>query len=340
MNVLYVIEVMKFNKLIEVLPLSMPVSILIDPSNVCNFKCSFCPTGNVEMRRESKRPIGRMSYDLFKKIIDDLVEFKSRINVIKLYKDGEPLLNKNIYKMISYAKKKNITDDLHITTNASLLNVENIANLIDSGIDSIKISVEHVSNRGYKDITQISHTTYDDIYKNVSYLYKYKIKTNPNVKIHVKIEDTGLSKEEIQKFISNFTPISDTLSVDHLMGWGSTGAQDLTLGVNSDKQTNGLHKLNKEKIVCPTIFYSLAISFNGDVSPCCIDWNHSLKLGNVNDNTLLEIWNGKLVQEFRLNQLTGKRKLYDLCKTCDYLDSRPSSVDLDLYRDDLIDIYS
>jgi radical SAM protein with 4Fe4S-binding SPASM domain len=330
---------LKFDKLKDVLPLNTPVSILIDPSNVCNFKCTFCPTGNIDMRRKSKRPIGRMSYELFKKIINDISKFESKINIIKLYKDGEPLLNKNIYKMINYAKKKNITNDLHITTNASLLNRENTANLINAGIDSIKISVEHVSNKGYKDITQISHTTYDDIYNNVAYLYKYKMANNPNVRLHVKIEDTGLTKKEIQKFMSDFTPISDTISIDHLMGWASTGEQDLTLGVNSDKKTDGSYKSNNEKNVCPTIFYSLSISFNGDISPCCIDWNHSLVLGNVNDNSLLEIWNGESVKSFRLDQLMGKRKSYDLCKSCDYLASRPSSTNLDSYKHDLIDIY-
>src|SRR5512145_2938928 len=56
------------------LPVSVPHSLHIDIGNLCNFKCTFCPTGDSILLSKVGRPKGMMSFDLFKKIIDDLKE--------------------------------------------------------------------------------------------------------------------------------------------------------------------------------------------------------------------------------------------------------------------------
>ena len=96
----------------ELLPLPLPLSMFIDPVNLCNFRCTFCPTGDFELLGKFKRPKGSMKYDLYTKIIDDL-QFMCKTNNkrlyrLHLYKDGEPLLNKNIRNMIAYAKEKKV----------------------------------------------------------------------------------------------------------------------------------------------------------------------------------------------------------------------------------------
>ena len=94
-------------KLDKVIPLSTPFIINVDPSDKCNFQCKFCPTGDrVLMRNTPGRNFGTMSLDLFKKIVDDICDFEQPIKVLRLYKDGEPLLNKNFGEMIRYAKLK------------------------------------------------------------------------------------------------------------------------------------------------------------------------------------------------------------------------------------------
>ena len=40
----------------DVLPLNVPLVIFIDPSNVCNFKCIFCPTGDDKLLSKINRP--------------------------------------------------------------------------------------------------------------------------------------------------------------------------------------------------------------------------------------------------------------------------------------------
>ena len=83
-------------KLSKNLPLRVPYNIYIDPSNACNFKCTFCPTGNKELLKSVDRPLGIMKFNVFEKIVNDLSEMIRKYNqkpeFIALFKDGEPLL--------------------------------------------------------------------------------------------------------------------------------------------------------------------------------------------------------------------------------------------------------
>ena len=95
----------KMGNLARRLPLATPITIHIDPCNLCNFKCVFCPQGDLSLLKKVGRPKGFMDLDLFKKAVSDMAEFGEQIVVLSLYKDGEPILNKNIAKMIQFAKK-------------------------------------------------------------------------------------------------------------------------------------------------------------------------------------------------------------------------------------------
>ena len=59
----------------KVIPLEAPFVLLVDPSNLCNLRCKFCPTGNHSLIKKTNRYQGNLDFDLFKKIIDDLNEF-------------------------------------------------------------------------------------------------------------------------------------------------------------------------------------------------------------------------------------------------------------------------
>ncbi|MCZ9957418.1 hypothetical protein [Brachyspira hyodysenteriae] len=69
-----------------------------------------------------------------KKIIDDLQQFEGKVKVIRLYKDGEPLLNKHFAEMVEYAKKSDKVNRVDTTTNASLLNKDLSLQIINAGL--------------------------------------------------------------------------------------------------------------------------------------------------------------------------------------------------------------
>ena len=79
--------------------------------------------------------------DGYKKIIDDICKFEKPIKVLRLYKDGEPLLNPHFADMIRYAKEKKCAERIDTTTNASLLNPKISLEIIEAGLDRINISI-------------------------------------------------------------------------------------------------------------------------------------------------------------------------------------------------------
>lgn len=334
-------EVRNFVNLPDVLPLGMPLAIMIEPTNLCNFACKYCPTAYPELLK-GKRPLGSMNFELYCKIVDDIAEMcednKSKIRLLQLWKDGEPLLNKQISKMVEYANNKKISETICITTNASALTNKIATSLINSGLDWIRISVQHVNKEGYKNVTQI-YDNYERIKSNVEFLYNEKIRLNSNLLIDVKIVDLPLTVDEKNKFQEDFKNICDRTWIDQLQGWSDSDTFDWSLGASTNPQTNNKY-YRKERVVCPDPFSKLAVNFNGTCSICCVDWSHATVVGDVNDVSLKDIWNGEELRKFRLHHLKGNRDKLSACKNCDYMKFKRPQDNLDNDRERLISIYS
>ena len=122
-----------------------------------------------------------MDFSLFTKIIDEMQGFDQKVKKINLHKDGEPFLNKNLARMIDYAKRKNIAETINTTSNGALIDKARAIEVIEAGLDGIRISVEHVSDEGYKRVTR-TVTKYDTIRKNVKFLFNEKERRKTGLK--------------------------------------------------------------------------------------------------------------------------------------------------------------
>lgn len=310
----------KREKLSSVIPLEAPYTIRIDPSSICNFKCEFCPNGDDELLEKHNRKKGLMDVDLCCKIIDDLKEFKTKLKRIDFYKDGEPLINKNLPQMIKYAKRQNVADELWITTNGSLLNPKLNRELIDSGLDLIRISVESVSQEGYNKIAKYN-IDYKKFIDNIKDLYDNRKKC----KIFIKILDWGLTEDEKEKFMNDFKGICDYIFIDTITVWPNEEEYDYTLGKKPEKTHEGFELINKN--ACPYAFYTLCINYDGKVSVCCYDWTYDTIVGDTKNESIVDIWNGKRLYEFRKMHLTKNRFKHKLCGKCQTLHTLLDSID-------------
>lgn len=322
------------------LPLKTPFSVLIDPSNICNFRCTFCPTGYPGLIKKAGRPKGMMNFSLFTKIIDEMQGFDQKMEKINLYKDGEPFLNKNLDKMISYAKRKNIAKNISTTSNGSLMDKTRAIEVIEAGLDIIKISVENVSDEGYKRTTR-TITKYDTIRKNVEFLFNEKEKRGAGLKIFAKINDVDLSDFEKERFIKDFSPISDSINVTPLNGWNNSYGYDFTLGLGPSINTTAYANtpLKKDRKICPDIFYSMSVNFNGLVSTCCVDWSLGLVIGDASKENIVDVWRGEKLQKLRMLHLEGKRDKIRICSNCQVIQSAPIESDIDDDSERLLKLY-
>ncbi|MBU4259407.1 MAG: SPASM domain-containing protein, partial [Proteobacteria bacterium] len=66
---------------------------------------------------------------------------------------------------------------------------------------------------------------------------------------------------------------------------------------------------------CPWIYFSMAILVNGDIVPCCRDPHGKEIMGNIFDQSLDEIWNGKRYRNFR-TRIHNNQKSVGICRLC------------------------
>lgn len=296
----------KRNELGKVIPLEQPYVLLIDPSNICNLRCVFCPTGYDNLIKESNRNNKIMDFALYKKVIDDLKEFKYPLKVLRLYKEGEPLVNPNFSKMISYAKKSSNVLRIDTTTNGVLLNKELNRRIIDAGIDQINISVNGLSsNQIYKYTNK--KVDFEKYVENIRDLYEHK----GQCEIYIKAIKDYLTNDEQKKFYDIFGEISDRIYLERLSpAWPDFNIKNKNFCIGNYGQKVEMRK------VCPYIFYILVVNSDGTASTCVGDWKHKQILGNVSKESIMDIWRGNEIKKYWIEHLKFNKNIFPMCSKC------------------------
>ncbi len=314
-------------KLETVIPLTTPFVIFVDPSDVCNFHCKFCPTGDIPLMKKVCRPLKAMDFELYKKIIDDICKFEKPIKVLRLYKDGEPLLNPHFADMIRYAKEKKCAERIDTTTNASLLNPKISLEIIEAGLDRINISIEGVNEEQYANFSSYK-INFEKLVDNIRYLYENR----KNCEIIIKICGDTLSEDEKKKFYEVFGEIADGVYIEHTMScWPEFELKDVK--VNQELGIYG-QKI-KEVQVCPYPFYSFSINSDGLASLCFLDWSRKLIIGDTKTESVKDIWNGERLLNYQKMFLRKERKKHPFCSSCGQM-SHGLPDDIDNYADELL----
>ena len=298
-------------RLETVIPLSTPYLVFLDPSDACNAKCPWCPTGSGEALKYKKPMV--MDFDLYKKIINDMCDMPEPIKTLRLYSDGEPLLNANLHKMVKYAYESKRFFSIDTTTNALLLTPKRGQQLIDAGLDKIFVSVPGDYDEEYVD--------------RIRNFYSY---SSGRCLVYAKIIGDHLSEEAKEQFYCDFGSISDRVFVENL----SPCWPNFDVGKVGDK---GIYNqpLKPAPKVCPYIFYSTKINSDGTVSLCFLDWARKLILGDLKKERFKDIWNGDLLLNYRTFNLVGKRKHLAVCNNCQQLVyGAPDNIDV--YAEELL----
>ncbi|HJO93001.1 MAG TPA: radical SAM/SPASM domain-containing protein [Victivallales bacterium] len=313
----------------NVIPLSTPFVLFLDPSSLCNFKCKFCPTGEPALLKTTNRFQGLMDLDLYKKIIDDLQEFDRPLKVLRLYKDGEPFLNPHLAEMVSYAKESGYANLIDTTTNGALLTPEKAMPVIEAGIDQINISLDGMSNEQFLEFTR-TKVDFDKFVKNIKYLYKNR----GDCKILIKTVNEILDSESKKRFLDIFSPIVDKIFIENIAPcWPGFDVENKF----NVEITKGIYGQKIEQVeTCPYIFYLMAINSSGLASLCFLDWGHDYIIGNTRCQSVKNIWNSQELFDYQVKFLKGDRKNIKFCKDCSQL-THCMADNIDDYADDLLD---
>lgn len=309
-------------KLADVLPLDTPFVVQIFPIYACNFKCSYCIFQLDKSKRGFISDKIVMDFNLFKKCIDDLAMFPNKVKVLRFVGIGEPLLHENIVDMVKYAVSKNIADTVEILTNASLLTPKLSDLLISAGLSRLVVSVQGTTKEKYHDVCGVN-IDFKKFIENLRYFYNNKGK----VQVYIKIIDCALDgKDDEQRFYEIFGDICDTMAIEHTVPIHS-GVDYKNVLKGKDMSFTQFGLPVSEVKICSQPFFTLQINPDGKVVPC-YSFEYPGIMGDCNNQSVYEIWNGEQFQHFRRAMLDGIKNASKACANCNIFKYRLFSKDV------------
>lgn len=266
--------------------------IYIEITNNCNLKCSFCS----EVTR-TRKFMGIQEFELILNKIKDYTDY------IYLHVKGEPLLHPNIIEFLELADKYNLK--VNLTTNGTLfpklakelgkspsLNKINFSlhseNNIDNYCENIFESVKYLSDKTTKiyRLWTLKNNCLDD--KSTTIVDKIKKYYNLSIETVEKIKN------------ENNIKISSTIYVDkdNEFQWPT---------ITSHKSCG----------YCFALKTQIAILVDGTVTPCCLDSNGEINLGNIFNQELSEIIESDKYQKLK-RSFQDRNPSEELCKSCTF----------------------
>lgn len=233
----------------------------INPTELCNRKCVFCPRVDPKVYPNQNL---HMKIETAEKMAAELRGFNYKGGVI-FSGFGEPILHQNFPKLVAAFGK-----DIHteLVTNGDRLNPKVLEELYGAGLDVILVSM------------------YD-------------------------------GPHQIEKFTKLFKEAG--ISDDHYVLRDRWYDLEKDFGLKLTNRAGKVQSGHQEAVdthkACYYTHYSMMIDWNGDVLVCVQDWNKDVKFGNVEKESLWDIWNKKEFKEYRKHLANGERSLSP-CNGC------------------------
>lgn len=303
----------------EVIPLVKPYTLLIEPSSLCNFRCVQC-FQSLKQENYFTRNRKNMPLERFEKIIRQLQSWPGeKLKVLKLSLYGEPLVNPDFCEMLRIAKEAGVADRIETTSNVSLLTPEIAGKMVEYALDYLRVSIYSADPVRHKEITS-SVISPEQIHRNLAVLRDLKKAAGSERPfVSPKMLDTFDEKQN-RAFMEMYQDVADELYLDKPHNWIKTEEESFIgriYGDDTDKAVADFRKNSSARIACPMAFTTMAVRCNGDVSPCCVDFIGGTNLGNMEENTLQEIWNSQKWLDFQIMQLENRKNSNSSCARCD-----------------------
>lgn len=269
-----------------------PLHIDLELSSLCNLKCPMCYTITDSFKKKVKK--GYMDFELLKKVIDEIA---GKVYAIRLSYRGEPTLHPNFIDAIKYAKDKGI-EEVSILTNGAKLDIEYFKKICKAGIDWITISIDGVDNE-YNKIRK--PLKFSDTLKKLADIKKYKDENNL-IKPVIKVQGIWPAiRPNPTLYYKTLSPFADLLAFNPLIDY-----------LRKDDEI-----VYEENFSCPQLYQRLTIGSNGNIMMCSNDEDEEVILGNIETDTIYDIWHGEKLNSIR-NIHNNDFKNLSVCKLCYY----------------------
>lgn len=304
----------------------LPYFIKVEPTNICNLRCPLCPqvTGYCQVKAPGKPSYGTLPFDLYAKLIDELCP---TLFSVLLYGQGEPFLAADIFRMIRYARDRNL--GTMISTNLNIERDGFAGEVVESGLEYLEVSLDGADQEAYaqfrvggdfelvrENLVRIMEARRRLRRRTPRVEWKFIVMRHNE---HQLDRARGMAKEIGVDYLT-FTPVGniDPERRELIDRWVATDPRyrqyDAEAGVDM--------RAARAKRVCPWLYRSASVNCDGSVSPCCYYPNFpQARFGDIRASSFGDLWNNAFYTNARaisdrrlLAQAGGKAGICYLCR--------------------------
>jgi MoaA/NifB/PqqE/SkfB family radical SAM enzyme len=299
------------HEVLESLPPEDPITELLHPevryevTDHCNASCIMCPRDKHEHGREH----GIMEQSAYEKSIDEVVALGAKKVVLTGF--GEPMLDKRLELKISYAKSKGL--GTYIISNGSILNSKRARTILEAGLDEIRVSFYGMQPATYNAVMQ--GLDFEKTIKGMTEFLRLRDELGAKTRVQVSYLEMEENKIDTSRFRDYWEQRADAIEIwrPHNFGDGRSYREridEIEVKTSCGRPENG----------------PLQIQWNGEVIPCCYDYNNQIILGNAFTQPVLDILNGPKYRLLRWAHRNKRFEAFPYCDQCDQLLPRADAL--------------
>ena len=275
-----------------------PTFTQFETSTTCNAKCLMCPHKKMKRR-------GTAKWSTISKVIREAAPKSAGMCPFLMQ---EPMLEPRLHSILANIKQNNPACSIVVYSNMAVLHPDFDRIIKNDLLDELHISFYGPTKKLYeKWQPPLNWEQTQSNIRKVKELKQKHDKTKPVTYLHV---------ITVPELVNNFKEY--TLVKEQVIDQAVLVAFDTFHGDIPDLAGDQTKYLGApaERTPCMRLWTGLNIHFDGTVVPCCIDYNEMVKLGNVETQSIEEIWNSEPFRLMRLKHAQGKWNEIPLCRDC------------------------
>lgn len=278
--------------------LKKPLHILIEPTSICNLRCTMCFQSDNTFTN-NKKHMGMMPFELFARVIDQARYLGC--SAVTMASRGEPLLHKEVEKMLYYIHKSGFLDT-KLNTNATLLTEKLCHSILSADIKELVFSVDASDKHTYESIRKKGK--FENVVQNIKRFHEIREKYYPDSSTVTRISAVHVSNDQ---------------NINHLYDFWSKYVDHVTVkkAIRRWDSYNYNDQVLRSLSPCKFLWERMYIWYDGTVNPCDFDYKSLLSIGNAYDNSIEQIWNSDAYSKLRLAHLENRKKEFQPCNVCD-----------------------
>lgn len=280
----------------------------VETTNICNANCTFCGY------RYMERPKKVMPWQVFEKAVLEFARAGGgSVNFTPTV--GDPLVDKHLIDKIEFASGLPEITGSFLYTNGILLHRFGLDRLLKSGLTRLAISTFIGSRDGYK--RYYGKDKYGQVVQNIITVARRNRELGSPLRITLHLRVEGDKRRwydtEVYKTLAELIGEENIDYLDVYDAWGGLiKKEDVPEGTEIDQP---LPVEVKRKSPCFELYRRVHVLADGQVGACvCVDLEGEINIGNVNEQSLDEIWHGDKLKAYRSEWLEGN--LPNICQGC------------------------